>query len=131
MTEDEVRDKAKILLGFNDNEENVRQGVGQITTFNQLGFLGETRRPDGWYLPFDYTKTAIIAEFKDSSIKLDRPKILKELNDNVSIALKKYDTVIGILWNGKDIILTLNNMRLDGTWSKLENKKYYIKHLIK
>lgn len=36
-TEDEVRDSAKEILGFNDDELNVKQGTGQITTFNQLG----------------------------------------------------------------------------------------------
>lgn len=35
-TEDEVRDSAKVILGLNDNEPNVKQGTGQITTFNQL-----------------------------------------------------------------------------------------------
>lgn len=39
-TEDEVRDSAKVILGFNDDESNVKQGTGQITTFNQLGFKG-------------------------------------------------------------------------------------------
>lgn len=33
-TEDEVRDSAKIILGFGDSEEKVKQGTGQITTFN-------------------------------------------------------------------------------------------------
>ena len=37
-TEDEVRDSAKIQLGFDKVEDNVKQGTGQITTFNQLGF---------------------------------------------------------------------------------------------
>ncbi len=37
-TEDEVRDSAKITLGFDKIEPNVQQGTGQITTFNQLGF---------------------------------------------------------------------------------------------
>ena len=39
-TEDEVRDSAKIQLGFDKTEANVKQGTGQITTFNQLGFKG-------------------------------------------------------------------------------------------
>lgn len=29
-TEDEVRDSAKIILGFDDSEGNVKQGTGQI-----------------------------------------------------------------------------------------------------
>lgn len=34
QTEDEVRDKAKDVLGFNHSENDVRQGTGQIATFN-------------------------------------------------------------------------------------------------
>ena len=63
-TEDEVRDEAKITFGFNEKEENVRQGTGQITTFNQLGFKGVSDKPDGWYLPDDKTAVAIILETK-------------------------------------------------------------------
>lgn len=37
-TEDEVRDSAKLILGFDKTEPKVKQGTGQITTFNQLGF---------------------------------------------------------------------------------------------
>lgn len=32
-TEDQVRDYAKLVLGFDEAEENVDQGTGQITTF--------------------------------------------------------------------------------------------------
>ena len=39
-TEDQVRDGAKITLGFDKTEAKVQQGTGQITTFNQLGFKG-------------------------------------------------------------------------------------------
>ena len=49
-TEDEVRDDAKIILGFDKKEKGIRQGAGQITTFNQLGFKGISDKPDGWYL---------------------------------------------------------------------------------
>lgn len=37
LTEDQVRDKAKLILGL-ENTETALSGVGQITTFNQLGF---------------------------------------------------------------------------------------------
>lgn len=50
-TEDQVRDYAKDVLGFEDDDDNVTQGTGQITTFNQLGFKGYSDKPDGWYLP--------------------------------------------------------------------------------
>lgn len=59
-TEDEVRDSAKIQLGFDKIEANVKQGTGQITTFNQLGFKGVIDKPDGWYLPDDCSIPAII-----------------------------------------------------------------------
>ncbi len=39
-TEDQIRDEAKIILGFDEIENGVQQGTGQITTFNQLGFKG-------------------------------------------------------------------------------------------
>ena len=32
-TEDEIRDSAKILLGFDKIEIDIKQGTGQITTF--------------------------------------------------------------------------------------------------
>ena len=47
LTEDAVRDKARDILGFKD-KDGVRSGVGQITTFNQLGFPGLSDKPDGW-----------------------------------------------------------------------------------
>lgn len=52
--EDQVRDYAKEILGFDEIEENINQGIGQITTFNQLGFKGYSDKPDGWYLPKKY-----------------------------------------------------------------------------
>ena len=33
-TEDEVRDDARIILEFHKKEKNIKQGAGQITTFN-------------------------------------------------------------------------------------------------
>lgn len=39
MTEDAVRDLARDILGLTDNN-TARAGVGQLTTFNQLGFAG-------------------------------------------------------------------------------------------
>ena len=42
MTEDAVRDLAREALGLVDSEI-ARAGVGQLTTFNQLGFPGVSR----------------------------------------------------------------------------------------
>ena len=47
LTEDQVRDNAGKILGF-ENTENVDSGVGQLTTFNNLGFKGIIDKPDGW-----------------------------------------------------------------------------------
>ena len=38
LTEDEVRDADKYALAFNEYEAGIKQGTGQLTTFNQLGF---------------------------------------------------------------------------------------------
>ena len=67
-TEDEVRDSAKLILGFDKAEPKVKQGTGQITTFNQLGFKGVIDKPDGWYLPDDKGIPAIIFSLADSLI---------------------------------------------------------------
>ncbi|CAM3147179.1 hypothetical protein STFE110948_03935 [Streptobacillus felis] len=40
IIEDQIRDEAKIILGFDEVEKNIQQGTGQIITFNQLGFKG-------------------------------------------------------------------------------------------
>ena len=69
LTEDAVRDKARDILGFKD-KDGVRSGVGQITTFNQLGFPGVSDKPDGWYLPDNHADTAIVLETKASYIAL-------------------------------------------------------------
>ncbi len=45
MTEDKVRESAGKILGFKDTE-TAKSGVGQITSFNQLGFKGVKDRPD-------------------------------------------------------------------------------------
>ena len=59
-TEDQVRDYAKLVLGFDETEENVVQETGQITTFNQLSFKGYSDKPDGWCLPKNMNDVAII-----------------------------------------------------------------------
>ena len=67
-TEDQVRSIAEKILGFNIVEAGVNQGVGQITTFNQLGFNGVSDKPDGWYLPENQTLPAIILETKSRTL---------------------------------------------------------------
>ncbi len=88
-TEDEVRDSAKITLGFDKIEPNVQQGTGQITTFNQLGFKG-INKPDGWYLPEDKTIPAIILETKSEAEDISLQKWVDEFIKNCNIALAKH-----------------------------------------
>ena len=61
LTEDQVRNRAKEILGFCDTE-TAKSDVGQLTSFNQLGFNGVKDRPDGWYLPNEKSFPAIILE---------------------------------------------------------------------
>lgn len=101
-TEDEVRDSAKVILGFNDDESNVKQGTGQITTFNQLGFKGIIDKPDGWYLPSDKFDVAIILETKAEKESIQSDKWIAELKKNIEIVSSRYKRVVGILYNGVD-----------------------------
>ena len=122
MTEDQVRDQAAKILKF-ETTDNVKAGVGQLTSFNQLGFAGVKDRPDGWYLPNNVEDTAIILETKNSNQKLEN--YIDEIVKNCNIVLEKYKKVIGILYNGNDVIVLKNNEVID-TVNKLQNKEYLI-----
>ena len=123
LTEDKVREKAKEILGFEDSE-SVLSGVGQLTTFNQLGFRGVADKPDGWYLPKETAFPAIILEVKASNISL-RESQINELLKNCRIASKRYKNVIGILWNSEEIIVVKNEIIVDNEVG-LQNKEYYL-----
>lgn len=125
-TEDEVRDSAKVILGFDKSEPKVKQGTGQITTFNQLGFKGVIDKPDGWYLPDDKGIPAIILETKSDSEDISLKKWEKELIKNCKIALTKYKHVVGILYNGNDVRVFLNNIEAETTAPTLQDKSYYL-----
>ena len=101
MTEDQVRDKAKELLNLNETSD-AKCGAGQITTFNMLGFQGVTDKPDGWYLPKNVAKPALVLETKASHVSLG-DKQVDELQKNVRIVGERYSKVIGILYNGNDV----------------------------
>ena len=124
-TEDQVRDEAKIILGFDDNETKVKQGTGQITTFNQLGFSGNNNKPDGWYLPDDTGEVAIILETKAEKEDLVKSKWVDELLKNVAIVQGKYSKVVGLLYNGSDIRVFKNDEEITGIASTLQHKDYY------
>jgi len=125
-TEDEVRDSAKLMLGFDKTEPKIKQGTGQITTFNQLGFKGVIDKPDGWYLPDDKGIPAIILETKSEAEDISLQKWAKELIKNCSIALTQYKHVVGILYNGKAVRIFLDNIEAESTASTLQDKSYYL-----
>lgn len=122
MTEDEVRDLAGKILKFK-NTDKVQSGVGQLTSFNQLGFNGIKDRPDGWYLPKNVEEPAIILETKNSNQKLEN--FLDEVIKNCDIVSTKYNKVIGILYNGIDVIVLKNNEVIEAV-DTLQNKDYYL-----
>ncbi len=125
-TEDEVRNSAEKLLGFDVKEDNIQQGTGQITTFNQLGFKGIADKPDGWYLPDDKSSVAIILETKAESENINKKKWEKELIKNIDIVSKEYSKVVGILYNGKNIRVFKNHTEEVSASTTLQNKEYYI-----
>lgn len=125
-TEDQVRDIAKIILGFDVVEDKIQQGTGQITTFNQLGFKGIIDKPDGWYLPDDHNIPSIILETKSEAEDISLQKWVDELVKNCNIVATKYKQVVGILYNGVDIRVFKNNAEETDVSSTLQNKEYYI-----
>lgn len=125
-TEDQVRDSAKIILGFDAAEAKVQQGTGQITTFNQLGFTGINDKPDGWYLPDDHNMPAIILETKSEAEDISNQKWIDELIKNCNIVATKYKQVVGILYNGIDVRVFKNNIEDTEVSATLQNKTYYI-----
>lgn len=125
-TEDQVRDSAKIILGFDAVEAKIQQGTGQITTFNQLGFNGINDKPDGWYLPDDHNMPAIILETKSEIEDISNQKWIDELIKNCNIVATKYKQVVGILYNGIDIRVFKNNIEDTEVSATLQNKTYYI-----
>ena len=122
MTEDEVRDQAGKILRF-EKSKDANSGVGQLTSFNQLGFDGIKDRPDGWYLPYNSQMPAIVLETKNSNEKVQN--YISELIKNCNIVLEKYNKVVGILYNGFDIIVLKNNEKIEVP-KELQNKEYYL-----
>ena len=101
MTEDQVRDEARDILGLTDKDGD-QAGVGQITTFNQLGFSGVADKPDGWYLPKNKNEVAVVLETKATRIELKQSQV-DEVLKNVRIMQTQYEKVVGILYNGEDV----------------------------
>lgn len=124
LTEDIVRDKARNILGLVDSDI-ARAGVGQITTFNQLGFLGFTDKPDGWYLPYNHNDTAFVLETKASNVDISR--FTNELLKNIRIIESQYKNVVGVLYNGDFVKVFLNETEyLEAGSDTLQNIDYYL-----
>ncbi|MDO4189755.1 MAG: N-6 DNA methylase [Eubacteriales bacterium] len=137
-TEDQVRNQAGISLGFIDgNGDNVEtteflSGVGQLTTFIQLGnklgttdFAGISDKPDGWFLPYNPNGVAIVLETKSEKEDLSKKKWEKELVKNIEILQKHYSKVAGILYNGKDCRVFMNLDEVPSPSSTLQRLDYY------
>lgn len=128
LTEDEVRETAGKILGFT-KVKNVKCGVGQITTFNQLGIKGggKDKKPDGWYLPKDKGAIAIVLETKNSNEDIGKKKWINEIKQNCQIVMDAgYTHVIAILHNGYKTLGFKNNIPIDVT-NELQDKEYYFK----
>lgn len=124
-TEDKVRDEARILLDFyQDNKTKNLCDVGQLTTFNQLGFKGVLDKPDGWYLPENSNEVAIILEVKNSEIDINKDFCIKELFKNIDIVKTKYKKIVGILYNGEDVLVFKDKVLVD-LKKQLFKKEYY------
>lgn len=73
-------------------------------------------------MPNEKHYPAIILEAKASDVKLD--KYVSELKKNCDIVGTKYKKVIGILYNGYEVIVFKNEERVVGE-TELRNKEYY------
>lgn len=122
-TEDVVRQEAKEILGFSNSAE-AQSDVGQLTTFNNLGFKGVKFKPDGWYLPNKKSDVAIVLEVKSGKIEIAKPSCVKELQQNMAVVATRYKKVVGILYNGDDVLIYKNGERMP-TVQTLQNKEYY------
>lgn len=126
LSEDEVRDNDKILLGFNEKEQHVQQGTGQMTKFNTLGFAGVLDAPDGWYIPENKNAVAIILEAKKSDVDIDTSKCVDEIKKNCKVLMDAgYKKIVGILHNGYKIRGFCNNEPLEIP-NEIQHKKFYI-----
>lgn len=123
MTEDEVRDQAREILDL-ETSESAQAGVGQLTSFNKLGFTGVKDRPDGWYLPYETHFPALVLEAKGSNIKFTA-KERDELKKNIKIVQTKYKHVVGILYNGYEVEVYKGQKKSD-IEGELKAKEFYL-----
>lgn len=129
MLEDKILNKAQKILGLDAEEAGVKQGTGQNTTFNSLGFPGVNDKPDGWYLPKSRYSVALILETKSDREDVRSPKWIEELKKNMSITSSKYARVVGILYNGSDVLVFKLQKRVFEEVKSapaLQDKRYYL-----
>lgn len=107
-----MREYAEYILGFEDTE-TVLSGTGQVKTFNQPVFMrSQTNLTAGISRITHYP--AIILEAKATDVKLE--KHTAEFQKNCNITATKYKNVVGILYNGYEIIVFKNEQRLVGEY---------------
>ncbi len=123
LTEDAVRDLARNILGLADSDA-ARAGVGQLTTFNQLGFAGVADKPDGWHLPKNKADVALVLETKATRIALGKAQV-DEVLKNVRIVQTQYEKVVGVLYNGEDVRVFKGEEEVK-TPDKLQHVGYYL-----
>ena len=122
-TEDQVRDIARTKLHLEETE-SAKAGVGQLTSFNQLGFYGIKDRPDGWYLPNEIYYPALVLEVKSSNIKFGS-KEREELLKNIHIVQTRYKHVVGLLYNGFELEVYKDDELVIGE-NELLDKEHYL-----
>lgn len=122
-TEDQVRDIARTILHLEETE-TAKAGVGQLTSFNQLGFPKVKDRPDGWYLPNETFFPALILEVKGSNVKLG-DKERTELLKNIRIVQSRYKHVVGLLYNGFELEVYKDG-ELISVEGELMDKEHYL-----
>ena len=122
-TEDEVRDMARTKLHLEETE-SAKAGVGQLTSFNQLGFRGIKDRPDGWYLPNETHYPALVLEVKGSNTKLGN-KEHDEILKNIRIVQTRYKHVVGLLYNGFELEVYKDEELLTDE-TELMDKEHYL-----
>ena len=122
-TEDQVRDMARARLHLEETESALA-GVGQLTSFNQLGFRGVKDRPDGWYLPNETHYPALVLEVKGSNVNLGN-KEREELKKNIRIVKTHYEHVVGLLYNGYELEVYKDDERMVEE-TELMDKEHYL-----
>lgn len=140
VTEDDVRDQTRDAMGLFPDADTVA-GTAQLTSFNRIAqnstdidlsaFLGIADKPDGWWFPRDRNDVAIVMEAKNSRENLSNWR--GEIEKNMRIAARRYDKVVGVLTNGKDVEgykitgtgTDFRIERIDDLSEKIEPVSYY------